>query len=107
MSAPAALAMSKLSYPETEVSKATSKDFQNLRQAYVYHYMLSLVEEIACVRACVCVCCGRVGVGRGASFSFRNKIIFFLILLSGNKGCNDGHGHDSITENYKHTCTCK
>lgn len=33
MSAPAALAMSKLSYPETEVSKATSKDFQNLRQA--------------------------------------------------------------------------
>lgn len=33
MSAPAALAMSKLSYPETEISKGTSKDFDKLQKA--------------------------------------------------------------------------
>lgn len=33
MSAPAALAMSKLSYPETETSKGTSKDFDKLQKA--------------------------------------------------------------------------
>ena len=33
MSAPAALALSKLSYPETEPSKGTSKDFDNLEKS--------------------------------------------------------------------------
>ena len=38
MSAPAALAMSKLSYPETEVSKGSAKDFDKLEKSYVLCY---------------------------------------------------------------------
>jgi len=35
MSAPAALAISKLSYPETQKSKASSKDFSKMEKAWV------------------------------------------------------------------------
>ena len=45
MSAPAALAMSKLSYPETEISKGSSKDFDKLEKSYVVNPMLTCLRN--------------------------------------------------------------
>ena len=43
MSAPAALAMSKLSCPETEVSKASTDDFYKIGTEYEFSYTVKPV----------------------------------------------------------------
>lgn len=45
MSAPAALALAKLSYPETQSSKSSDKDFEKLEKAYVV-FIVDIYEYI-------------------------------------------------------------
>lgn len=51
MSAPAALALSKLSYPETEVSQGTSKDFDNLQKSTEHNIIEAATNgATACIK---------------------------------------------------------
>ena len=52
MSAPAALAMAKLFWPETKKTKSKAEDVYNMKKGYVA-YVFMCVCVRACVRACV------------------------------------------------------